>query len=299
VTRAGILLIAVLSPTLASAVATVSPVKWCALDFEARKFLVTLHARLEIAPEPAPAVIPTLIEPSGRQGVTAAGPELLRVRLRSSVRNEHSDLTLLMDPATGAALQLRRVETGQRNRVTTLRYTTSGVFRTRYTRMPGEEALSSTAWSRQPDLWRPFPSRAEAGIHVGDPAALFYLLAASSLSQPGDVVQLPMFSNDQLLLVDATAGAWSRARVEFHRTSPSGATVVNGPRSLLRIALDARPFDSDSDGRNFELAGLRGDVVMLLDPEHRLPVEFSGEVPLLGRVTLRLRRAEFNCPRSG
>jgi len=290
-------LLAAIAWTGGSSAETLKPesVSWCELDYEARKFFVTLEAQLDLDLEPAAALTPSLLVPSQSAGVAPAGPDVLVLRLRSHLRGELSDLSLLMDPSTGAAFELRRLDIGTRNRLTVMRYAMGGLLRTRVVQGPGQEMLPPASWIEQPDLWQPFPGWAREGLAVTDPSALFYLIAASTLAESGDVMQFPMYSNDQLLLVQAEVQKPARARVDYQLVDNGATTRVKEHRSLIRVALDARPLGTGSDERNFELAGLRGDVTMLIDAENRLPCEISGQVPLLGRVAIRLKRAVLNC----
>ena len=63
------------------------------------------------------------------------------------------------------------------------------------------------------------------------------------------------------------------------------------------IAADEDPAAGGGDAAakpkagKIKLLGLEGDVTMLIDPVRRIPLEVSGRVQYLGRVTIRLLEA--------
>jgi hypothetical protein len=56
----------------------------------------------------------------------------------------------------------------------------------------------------------------------------------------------------------------------------------------LRLALQGLPVPGGDPDEDLELLGLRGRLELLLDPATRAPLQLSGNVKIVGSVTLRL-----------
>jgi hypothetical protein len=131
---------------------------------------------------------------------------------------------------------------------------------------------------------------APGGLVVTEPSALFYLLASADLSAVGDVVTTHVFSKNRLIQVDLTVTAVERLEVDYVEVSPPLERRVRGAKDLLRIILDGTPLGEGEADDDFELLGLRGNVVVFLDPEVRAPVQVSGKIKYAGKGNVRLQR---------
>ena len=112
----------------------------------------------------------------------------------------------------------------------------------------------------------------------------------AALDDAGDKIQVPVFSRNHLILVEVTVEGVGKARVDYVETSPSGKRKVKKTVEALRLKIDSRHLDPDSDEGDFEFLGLRGDVEILLDKTTRVPLQVSGRVPVAGSVHIRLQR---------
>ena len=195
---------------------------------------------------------------------------------------------LLSRPADGVALQRTQLDSGRRNRFRGHRFESDGVFSIRRAPGSGEAELPHEEWSEVSDTFRAFPEWAGEGMEVSDPTALFYFLGAAKLENVGDAIQFPVFSRDQLLLVDLKVTGRERTRVEFEKRTRAGSETVRGHLEAIQLLIDGSHLGPDSEEADFEFLGLRGDVEVLLHPELRAPVEVSGRVPRIGRVRIRL-----------
>lgn len=265
-------------------------VSWRELSFYGSKFGISLRADLTLEPISAARAEQELL-PS-RRGAGIGPPEegALVVALGSEVLSRRSDIRLLVDPATGAALQRVQTESGRKQRIKSLRYGERGISTVRTRPADGEKDLPSERWTDVREGGEDYPEISAGGLRVSDPTALFYVIAASDIERPGDSVEVPIFSDDRILMVEARALDLRRVEVDYERGDGSTSRDVNGPATALRLSLDARVVGDAAGDASFELAGLRGDVEMLLDPVTRTPLQLSGKVPYAGSVAIRLRR---------
>lgn len=265
-------------------------VPWQEISFYGSKFGISLRAELALEPISAADAASELL-PSGRGvGIGAPADGALVVTLGSDVLNRHSDIRLLVDPSTGAALQRVQTESGRKQRIKSLRYGERGISTVRTRPAEGEKNLPSDRWTDVREEGEDYPALPAGGLRVSDPTALFYVIAASRIERPGDSVEVPIFSDDRLLLVEAKALDLRRVEVDYERGDGSTWRRVEGPATALRLSLDARVVGEAGGDASFELAGLRGDVEMLLDPLTRTPLQLSGKVPYAGTVTIRVER---------
>jgi len=265
-------------------------VSWRELSFYGSKFGISLRADLTLEPISAARAEQELLPSKRGAGIGPPEEGALVVALGSEVLSRRSDIRLLVDPATGAALQRVQTESGRKQRIKSLRYGERGISTVRTRPADGEKDLPSERWTDVREGGEDYPEIAAGGLRVSDPTALFYVIAASDIERPGDSVEVPIFSDDRILMVEARALDLRRVEVDYERGDGSTSRGVNGPATALRLSLDARVAGDAAGDASFELAGLRGDVEMLLDPVTRTPLQLSGKVPYAGSVAIRLRR---------
>lgn len=264
-------------------------IPWRELAFEGSKFGIALAAKLSLESVPANLVVGRMASSERTPGVVPAGARVVSIRLDSSVLGRRSGIELWVEPGTAAALQRVQTESGRRQRVKTERYGERGITGVRLRPAKGEEELPPAGWSDLRRGFSEYPAWAGPDLRISDPAALFYVVSAARLERPGDRVQIPLFSDGELLVLEARVV--ERLRVEVDYELVQGASRRRqGPVDALRLALTAWSVGPTTQKHDFELAGLGGDVELLFDPGNRLPLELSGKVPWAGRVTIGLRR---------
>jgi len=281
----------VAAPALAAS-ARLSPeqISWREISFHGSKFGISLRADLTLERISAAGAERELLPSHRGAGIGPAAEGALALGLGSEVLNRRSDIRLLVDPATGAALQRVQTESGRKQRIKSLRYGERGISTVRTRPADGEHALPAERWTDVREGGDDYPPMPEGGLRVSDPTALFYVVAASGVERPGDSVEVPIFSDDRLLLVEAKALDLQRVEVDYELGDGSAWRRVQGPTTALRLSLDARVVGAEGGDASFELAGLRGEVEMLLDPVARIPLQLSGKVAYAGLVAIRLQR---------
>ena len=278
-----------LLPAAVSAQFSFARVPWHQLTFEGSKLGISLRAELGLELLPA-GLIARLLLPSERTpGISPQGDQVLRVVLRSEVLGRKSEIELWVDPENAAAYQRVQTDSGKKHRVKSSRYGERGITGVRHRPRKGEEDLPPDRWTDIRQEFENYPAAAARNQEVSDPTALFYVVAAAALEKPGDLAQIPLYSDDRLLMLEARVVERVRVEVDYEVSGPTGTQRRRQSIGALRLSLDARGLGPGASHQSFELAGLRGDVEMLLDPVARLPLELSGKVPYVGRVAIRLR----------
>ena len=267
-------------------------VPWKSLEFRARKLGFSMSASLELGSKSADEAAKDLVETPEGRALSPTG-EVTSLRLRTSFAGRHSDSTTLFDAQTSRSFQQQQLDSGRRDRYRVNRYGGDGVFTLRRVPEAGQESQPHDNWTGGSPSWSPYPDWAGDDLAVADAGSLFYLAAAAPLRKPGDRYQVPVFSRGNLILIEMTVKEVEAVRVDYEKVSGTGSQRVKTRVQGLRISLDAQHLDPDSEEDDLELMGLRGDVVMTLDPQTRLPLELSGRVPIAGGVRVRLSKAKF------
>ena len=136
----------------------------------------------------------------------------------------------------------------------------------------------------------PYPDWAGDDVIVSHPGALFFITSAAPLDKLGDVYQFPVFSKDELLLIQLEVLKEVQAKVDYVEQSASGERRIKKTVPALKLGAETRPLGPDAEEGDMEFIGLQGNVEILLDKSTRVPLLISGKVKFAGRVNIKLRR---------
>jgi hypothetical protein len=258
---------------------------WSAIELAGSKLFLSADARLDWSIVPAAEVAGRLRPPPGLVAVPP-GETVLQLVYEGRAVGRRSRAVLWMDPATGAALQRMADDlTGDlRHRV--YRYTTTGGYHWTRWPDPGEEKLPWERWTRATEGLRPY-GREPAGP-VLEPTGLIYAIAAAPLLQPGDTADFSVFQRRVLQRVEVRVADTRRIDVDYREVTAAGSRRQRGRVEALRVVVRGDPGTSGSSDE-LELLGLRGALELHLDPATRAPLSLSGNVKVIGAVTLRLQ----------
>ena len=300
---AATILAAVLSPPLlAAAHDTGNPslnpdrVRWNRISLEAHKLFISATTTAEWSAEEQAAVSNRLIAaPDAR--VIAPGPDVLTLKVRAEMPGISSVTTLWMDPGTANSLQYEIRDSGRRIRERTVRFTDTGAFQS--TRRPGksdDDAVPATWTDKSSGFWD-YAQRVD-GAPVLDSLALLYAIAASELQQTGDRLEVLVFQARDLVRVVLSVDGTRDTRVAYEATGDDGTSSCRGSVRALRVRLAVLPFGEAPP--DFDFLGLKSDIVVLVEPESRLPLRIEGKASIVGKVTSTLKKARLRggkgCP---
>jgi hypothetical protein len=265
-------------------------VGWSEIRMTARKFFLTAESRLALRVVPGDAVTPGLLAVDNRQFTPlAAGKEVLELVYDTRGVGRKSQLTLLMDPVSGAALQRVQHDQGGKPRFRTYRFGLEGAYhRTFWPATASEETLPPGAWTRTTEGLRAYPLPPDEHP-VMEATGLLYAIAAAPLDRPGDAADMLVFRRRDTQAVRVTVLPPRQVAVRYDEVRPTGTVRRDGTVTALRLSLRGVPGPGgDPQDQDVELLGLRGELELLLDTATRAPLELSGDVKVVGNVTLQL-----------
>lgn len=265
-------------------------VGWSEIRMTGSKLFLTADARLLLRTVPGATVSPGLL-PVADDRFTALTPgtEVLELLYETRAVGRRSRLTLLMDPVSGAALQRTQHDRDSKQRLRTYRFGVEGAYqRTRWPATDEEKSLQPERWTKTSEGLRAYPV-SPGKQAVVEPTGLLYAIAAASLDQPGDTVDVLVFRRRDTQTVRINVLPSREISVRYDELWPKGTVQRSGNVRPLRLSLQGLPVPGGKpEDDDLELLGLRGRLELMLDPETRAPLQLSGNVKVLGSVTLRL-----------
>ncbi|MEO8223489.1 MAG: hypothetical protein ABI661_01685 [Gammaproteobacteria bacterium] len=265
-------------------------VGWSEVRMTATKLFLTAEARVTLRAVPGSSVLPDLlgVRAEGFRPVMPGG-SVLEVIYDAQGVGRQSRLTLWMDPGSGAALQLSNHDQDAKPRLRIYRFGTEGAYQTtRWPATPEERPLQPAHWTQTSEGLRTYPVPPH-GQPVVEPTGLLYAIAAAPLDRPGDHIDLLIFRRRDTQAVRIEVLQPQEIGVRYDELWPRGAVQRTGTVRALRLSLQGLPVQGSSPGDDeLELLGLKGQLELLLEPTTRAPLQLSGDVKIVGRVTLNL-----------
>ncbi len=263
-------------------------VGWSEVRLGGSKLFISADATLSLRPVAGPHVVPDLlVVPSADFTPLPPAADLVELVYQARGAGRASRLTLLMDPRTGAALQRVQHDQQGKLRLRTYRFGREGAWqRTLRPATGAEKSLPPARWTDVDQGLRAYPV-APGDVPVVESTGLLYLLAAASLDEPGDAIEVLVFRRRDTQVVRAEVLAPREISVRYDELWPRGAVERRGRVRPLRLGLTALPVPGSDPEDTVEILGLRGRLELYLDPVTRAPLQLSGSVKLLGNVTLR------------
>lgn len=262
-------------------------VQWEKASYHGRKLFVSLQAEVELLlPSPREKSVPLPSTLGSEDLDPDAQRRTMAVRLESSLRGGRTTTVLHLDAADAAALQRRETRfKGDRTRRKTLRFAERGVAIEAHRPAPGESLDEPESWSEVTRRFEPYTAWIGDQLEITEPTALFYILAAARLAEPGEVIRLPALSKSRIIMMELEVAGWEQIEVAYERDGER----VEGRVPALKILVDGRDVDPTSEESPLELLGMRGAVDVYLDAETRAPLLIAGRVPYVGRAEVHLR----------
>lgn len=267
-----------------------SRIRWSELAYRAKKLGFSATTELKLAMVPAATAAAEMVAASQGEAVAPVG-EILMLSMATKGVGQDSLVRIWMDPTNGAAVQRDQHDRGKKKRWRVYSYTDEGVGV--LTRRPkaGESDREHGSWSERDERFTEYPAWLGRGVLVTEPGAIFFIAAAAPLDDVGDMIQVPVFSRNNLILVELSVERVDRIKVDYAELSSfGGERRVKGTVEVLRLKVDSRHLDPDSAEGDFEFLGLKGDVQIFLDKKTRAPLQISGRVPIAGNVNIRVQR---------
>jgi hypothetical protein len=273
------------APAGAAPALDASRVGWSEVRLGGSRLFLTADATLAWSIRPGTEVAARLRTPPGLVPIMP-GDDVVELSYEGSAAGRRTRAVLLMDPVSGAALQRDQDDLSGRLRHRVYRFTTTAAWH--WTRWParGEERLPNDQWTNASAGPRPYGEVPDGPVL--EPTGLIYAVAAAPLLRPGDRADFLVFQRRVLQRVEVRVAGTRPIAVDYQDLT--SGTAVRGPARVdaLRLVISGDPDTAGSDDE-LELLGLRGALELDLDPATRAPLQLSGNVAIIGAVTLRAR----------
>lgn len=287
-----VVVLSVLQATTAYA-ETLDPdrVTWQLLKYSASKFLISMESRVhhEVLTNRVAMqqLLPVLID----DPVQTVAKRVHKIGIQTDVLGLNSSITLWMNPDT-TALQRTSLSTGRKFYFRSLRYHLRGVSSVR--KQPGnkaEEGENHLQWRKTSNSYYPIPE-AEQALILTEAEALFYILPASGIAEPGESRTVYVYDRKGSVRVDLQVQEGVRLKVDYRKKSATGQQRVAESIDTLRIRIKPHPLHSDAKA-DFSFLGYKDKIDLFYDPQTGLIVQLSGKADYLGTVDIKLKEAGY------
>ncbi len=264
-------------------------VGWSEIRMTGSKLFITADARLSLRNVPGADLRPELLAVADERFTSLTpGTDVLELLYETRAIGRRSRLTLWMDPFSGAAFQRTQHDQDGKMRLRTYRFGSEGAYqRTFRPATAAEKALPPDRWTDISEGLRTYPVP-PGNQAVVEPTGLLYAIAAAALNQPGDTLDVLVFRRRDTQTVRIEVQSPREISVRYDELQPQGAVPRSGKVQALRLSLQGLPVPGGDPDDDVELLGLRGRLELLLEPKTRAPLQLSGNVKIVGAVTLRL-----------
>jgi hypothetical protein len=260
-------------------------VTWSELHFAARKLGISASIVVRLSSK---AERPDRTGGAGILGPPGAGEGDLVLESTTHLPGRTFVAREVLDPATLGAREIVDTETGLKHHRKTYTLSSSGYqLDIREPASVKEMLLPPERWSRELRSFSDYPLALPAGSVVTGPAGLIVVASAADLSKVGETATAFVLVQTQVERVTVRVDGVAQADLDFEEESAGRSIVVHERRRVERLVVHGEPIDPAAASL-FRLFGLEGDVTILWDPVHRLPVELAGQVKMLGHVVVHL-----------
>ena len=274
-------------------------VLWDSVELHDTRFGTSVSVRVELTRLPASGIEKSFLAAPRRRPVSPSGPEVLLLDVRTRIEPPAIPAVTLLSrvwfsPREALPLQRFRSRRGEDDYDQTFRFTHEGVFRLQVEpRAPAEVPLGPEGWSKKSESFYVYP-----GIGgFTETSLLLYILSAAQIDTEGAPLELDVFNRRQFHRVALRAGAPRSLPTELILSMPNGEAKVLRSVEAFPVRFVGVPLDPKAKEReDFSFLGLKGEVVLYLEKESRLPVQVSGEIPGIGRVEMRASEIKFRAP---
>jgi hypothetical protein len=196
------------------------------------------------------------------------------------------------NPKDATALGRIRLRRGNEDFEKRYRFTEQGVFR--HQREPKDQQ----ELFKQPDKWTDVKDTFYAydldqlGCpNITERLVLIYIASASvaEISKSMQPLSFCVFGRRQLFHVRLKPEGFHSLKVDFMEKKPQGDIRRRGEIQALKIVLEVQPMASElKKGEDFSFLGFQEDIAIFIDPRSSIPIQLSGQIPMVGNKTIKL-----------
>jgi hypothetical protein len=278
----------------------VNRVPWAKLSYHAKSFLVDVTSHFHLEPKSADEVKAALIE--NKQGDALEIPDAGAYMLASdtiidSIFQPPVEILnrVWFDPKDATALGRIRLRKGEDDFKKTYRFTQQGVFRHRKEPVDQEEAKKDPEqWTDVVDTFYPHNLSQLGCPNVSERLLLVYIASAFEQLDNDKPLVLCVFGKRQLFEVQLKSAGLHSIKIDYVEKRQQNENRRQGKLKAQKILLETRPLESSLEKvENFSFLGFRKNIAFYIDPASRLPIQVSGEIPTVGKSTLKLQEVQL------
>jgi hypothetical protein len=279
------------------------PVVWNSLQFRASSWMSKASIGVTLEPMLAAEAVSDFLPARDREVVSPPGAQIQYISSNIVVDSwflpkNFTRLSVWFAPENAAALQriYARSRTGLGDFVKRYRFTRKGVLRNRTRPETRREArLDWKAWTNVKEHFYSHPD--SDCSRVTEPLVLLYVASVSPGLTDEEPMRLCAFHKKQLHRVTLIPDGKTRLQVDYVEKTGTAEVRRLENTQAVRVVLKVDSLDPSPDGvEKFSFLGLTGDIVFYLDQRSGLPLQVSGDLPMIGQTDFKLREASFAVP---
>ena len=283
------------SPAPTAAPASATGVVWSELRYAAHKLFLSATTTVRAASVPAAELATILRPPPGGRAVPIPPGGAVAVSVASVLPfGRDEDVTLWLDPTSGAAIGGEKTSLGGSPYHKLMRYTDGGLYTWRSAPHGAAEAAGAPAgWSAHSNYLVEATAAPPPGVPVTESYVLIYLVSAARLDDKDNSLRVVTLNRDRYVEITFTAGNLSYQRASFSESWPGGGARRDGNVLVRAVRGTARIVGAASSRDDVDLGflGMRGALTMFVEVGTGIPIAFSGRVDYVGTLNVRLTRA--------
>lgn len=270
------------------------PVVWSRLQFRAATFMSKASIDVTLQPLDAAEAEAHFLSAGDRNVVSPPGNQIRLISSHIVVDHfmwpvEDVNVQVWFAPENAAALQRIWTRSGAKMFIKRYRFTRQGVYRNRSEPETGQEAkLDWKQWTNIKERFFPHPNAACS--QVTDPLVLLHVVSSARDLMHQQPMQLCAFHKKVVHRVALIPRGKTELAVNFIERTGSDEIRRSEKIQTVNVSVNAAPLDPSTDEVDrFSFLGLRGDIIIYLDPRSGIPVQVSGDIPVIGRVDFKLQ----------
>jgi hypothetical protein len=290
--RSALAAIAAVLTVAAASAARGAEVPWSFFALEAARFGSTATVEVALQALPAAAEAPKFIDSARGRPLHAWGAEVQKLSVTTTVdilggRRVRFENHLWLDPLTGTPLYLIRTRFGLKDYHQRFRFTREGVFRQQREPASGKEAgKPPDAWTRIGQNFYPYPPERQGCSPVIETSMLISQIGGMRPATWDVIDSLCVFHKRQVHQVSLRREPVQKLSFDYLEKKDGREARRTGSAEAAAVSIASVPIGSyRGEVEEFFRDGSR----LCVSPENGLPLMVSGELPVIGRVELRLK----------
>ena len=271
-------------------------IAWSYASFQAERLGNRVTANISMVALPAAVEAARFLRSPRGTALKPSSQEVLKLSVR--IRIDIIGRTPLwlenhawLDPRDGMPLYLIRTRVGLDDYFQQFNFTQEGVFRRQREPVSAAEAARpNESWSKRGEHFYAFPPGVENCYPILEASTLIYLLSAPTRGL-NDFTPLCVFHKRQLHRVNLQSAPLESVGFDYLEKRGGTETRRAGTVQARKIMIESRPIGSyRGEVEDF----FRDSTEVVLSRDGSLPLMASCDMPLLGKVEMKLKEIRLN-----